>query len=148
MSPTRPSLVLPEPPQSQYLRPPDSTVLYPHSEAAQQFRNPNELRIPSIHVQAATPSPVQLFPTDSVNVGIIARHTPILEPPYVPLPSHGLPCAPEGTPALLVPHSHPGDPSNTTQATGPPRKQRFTMGPRADCEMCRMRVKGHYMHFD
>jgi len=28
------------------------------------------------------------------------------------------------------------------------RKQRFTMGPRADCEKCRMGVKGHWMHVD
>lgn len=28
------------------------------------------------------------------------------------------------------------------------RKQRFTMGPRSDCEKCRLGVKGHWMHFD
>lgn len=28
------------------------------------------------------------------------------------------------------------------------RRQRFTMGPRADCEKCRMGVKGHWVHFD
>ncbi|KAG0705010.1 hypothetical protein DFH29DRAFT_997063 [Suillus ampliporus] len=28
------------------------------------------------------------------------------------------------------------------------RKQRLTMGPRADCLKCRMGVKGHWMHFD
>lgn len=28
------------------------------------------------------------------------------------------------------------------------RKQRFTMGPRFDCEKCRLGVKGHWMHFD
>ncbi|KAG2157393.1 hypothetical protein DEU56DRAFT_764408 [Suillus clintonianus] len=28
------------------------------------------------------------------------------------------------------------------------RKQRFTMGPRADCLKCRMGVKGHWVHFD
>ncbi|KAJ8597911.1 hypothetical protein M405DRAFT_855201 [Rhizopogon salebrosus TDB-379] len=28
------------------------------------------------------------------------------------------------------------------------RKQRFTMGPRADCLKCRTGVKGHWMHFD
>ncbi|EJD52880.1 hypothetical protein AURDEDRAFT_110747 [Auricularia subglabra TFB-10046 SS5] len=27
-------------------------------------------------------------------------------------------------------------------------KRRVTMGPRADCEKCRMGVKGHWMHFD
>ncbi|KAF9466353.1 hypothetical protein BDZ94DRAFT_1319611 [Collybia nuda] len=28
-----------------------------------------------------------------------------------------------------------------------PRKQRFTMGPRADCEKCRLGVKGHSVHY-
>ena len=28
------------------------------------------------------------------------------------------------------------------------RRQMLTMGPRADCEKCRMRVPGHWMHFD
>ncbi|KAI0035064.1 hypothetical protein K488DRAFT_83397 [Vararia minispora EC-137] len=29
-----------------------------------------------------------------------------------------------------------------------PQRARFRMGPRADCEMCRNGVKGHYAHFD
>lgn len=28
------------------------------------------------------------------------------------------------------------------------RKLRFTMGPRSDCEKCRLGVKGHWMHLD
>ncbi|KAJ7592705.1 hypothetical protein C8J56DRAFT_779214 [Mycena floridula] len=28
-----------------------------------------------------------------------------------------------------------------------PRRQRFTMGYRSDCEKCRLGLKGHYMHF-
>ncbi|PSS22647.1 hypothetical protein PHLCEN_2v3013 [Hermanssonia centrifuga] len=28
------------------------------------------------------------------------------------------------------------------------RRQRFTMGPRSDCEKCRLGVPGHWMHFD
>lgn len=39
-----------------------------------------------------------------------------------------------------------------SQSPGPKstsgRKQRFTMGPRADCLKCRMGEKGHWMHFD
>lgn len=34
------------------------------------------------------------------------------------------------------------------QVSSSGRKQRFTMGPRADCLKCRMGVKGHWMHFD
>jgi len=28
------------------------------------------------------------------------------------------------------------------------KRQRFTMGPRADCEKCRLGIKGHSVHFD
>lgn len=38
------------------------------------------------------------------------------------------------------------DPSASLPASV--RRQRFTMGPRADCEKCRMGVKGHWMHVD
>ncbi|GJE98123.1 hypothetical protein PsYK624_143450 [Phanerochaete sordida] len=33
-------------------------------------------------------------------------------------------------------------------APAPTRKQRFTMGPRADCEKCRLGVPGHWVHYD
>ena len=43
-------------------------------------------------------------------------------------------------------------PPPTSQSPGPisssGRKQRCTMGPRADCLKCRMGVKGHWMHFE
>lgn len=29
-----------------------------------------------------------------------------------------------------------------------PRKQRFTMGPRAGCEKCRLGIKGHFVHLE
>lgn len=37
-----------------------------------------------------------------------------------------------------------------TQALSPPlaRRPKFSMGPRADCEKCRLGVKGHWAHFD
>ncbi|KAF9053533.1 hypothetical protein BDZ89DRAFT_1056124 [Hymenopellis radicata] len=39
-------------------------------------------------------------------------------------------------------------PDSPTNVFASPRKQRFTMGPRSDCEKCRLGVKGHYSHFD
>ncbi|KAK7689153.1 hypothetical protein QCA50_007844 [Cerrena zonata] len=37
---------------------------------------------------------------------------------------------------------------NQTPIQSPKRKQKVTMGPRADCEKCRLGVKGHWMHFE
>lgn len=34
------------------------------------------------------------------------------------------------------------------QQQAPLRRSRFTMGPRPDCEKCRLGVPGHYAHFD
>ncbi|KAF8522123.1 hypothetical protein BU17DRAFT_87223 [Hysterangium stoloniferum] len=50
------------------------------------------------------------------------------------------------SPMSLTP-SHPGawSPSTTNQL---PRKPRITMGPRADCEKCRLGIKGHWMHLN
>ena len=95
ISPTRPSLTLPDIPPSQYLRPPGAAALHPQCSASapQPFQNPNQLQIPSIHVQAATPSPVQLFPPN---------------PPWV---SRGLSCLvvqqPPITPLLIFPYCIP-----------------------------------------
>lgn len=48
---------------------------------------------------------------------------------------------------------HTNDSYMHTQHLGPPpphkhMKPRVTMGPRADCEKCRMKVPGHYLHRD
>lgn len=38
--------------------------------------------------------------------------------------------------------------ASTTDVSTGYRKQRFTMGPRSDCEKCRLGVKGHWAHYD
>ncbi|KAH9923962.1 uncharacterized protein BXZ73DRAFT_103694 [Epithele typhae] len=84
-----------------------------------QFSSPALLQIPLIQIQNATPSPVQPFPH----------------------PTFDLPVTQEREQAMLdAPLEEPRSPLAT-------RRQRFTMGPRADCEQCRMRVPGHYAHF-
>lgn len=46
--------------------------------------------------------------------------------------------------------SSPMSPMAISPAISPTtnRKPRLTMGPRSDCEKCRLGVKGHWMHFD
>ncbi|EMD34498.1 hypothetical protein CERSUDRAFT_117345 [Gelatoporia subvermispora B] len=53
-------------------------------------------------------------------------------------------------PAIQVHAATPSPVHRDPNASLPPsaRRQRFTMGPRADCEKCRMGVKGHWMHVD
>ena len=71
-----------------------------------------------------------------------------------------IPTPPIGT-AILPPHSpfSGGCADSTTldireqqptqqQQQVPLRRSRFTMGPRPDCEKCRLGVPGHYAHFD
>lgn len=63
-----------------------------------------------------------------------------------------LPATPGQSP--LTPHDHqaayassPMSISSSSPAVSN-RKQRFTMGPRSDCEKCRLGIKGHWMHVD
>ncbi|KAG2158414.1 uncharacterized protein EDB93DRAFT_1121317 [Suillus bovinus] len=48
---------------------------------------------------------------------------------------------------MPIPSSPPISQSPGPKSTSG-RKQRFTMGPRADCPKCRIGEKGHWMHFD
>jgi hypothetical protein len=70
-------------------------------------------------------------------------HVAIPTPPIstVMLPSHS-PFS-GGCGDTTPPDSHPSQ-----QQQMPPRRSRFTMGPRPDCEKCRLGVPGHYAHFD
>lgn len=82
--------------------------------------------------------------------------------PYAPtinvLPPTPIPPPRSGSYHITRP-STPTDSSPMAMALSPapsftcvtsPRKQqqRFTMGPRADCEKCRLGVKGHWVHLD
>ncbi|KAI0373325.1 hypothetical protein BV20DRAFT_805681 [Pilatotrama ljubarskyi] len=141
VSPPRPSCLsvrAPSPSSSQYFHPPSAG--YPSSKATLQAQNPNRLQIPAIQIQAATPSPVQMFTQ------------PLLDSPPV--------ASSASNPAFNFEDTTMCSPSTTSSPSAEFRaqeqiptptgtkRQRFTMGPRADCELCRLRVKGHYMHFD
>lgn len=83
-----------------------------------------------------------------------------LQPPMIRV----LPATPANSPLSTQNHvadTHAHLPNSTSQsssmspmaispAVSPSsnRKQRFTMGPRSDCEKCKLGVKGHWMHID
>ncbi|OJT04098.1 hypothetical protein TRAPUB_5250 [Trametes pubescens] len=103
--------------------------------------NPNRLQIPAIQIQAATPSPVQMYtqpPLDSPSLSSTSSG------PTFAFEDASM-CSPSSTSS---PHADFNAQSQQTPTSATTKRQRFTMGPRADCEQCRMRVKGHYMHFD
>jgi hypothetical protein len=111
-------------PQQQHHRPAHLSTPYPVSFATAQNAPPSlQLRVPAIVVQPSTPaeSPIQLLSrTDS-------------------------PTRPASPNAMLL------SPATSWSANASPvnsRRQRVTMGPRADCEKCKLGVKGHWMHFD
>ncbi|KAI0060791.1 hypothetical protein BV25DRAFT_1827332 [Artomyces pyxidatus] len=89
------------------------------------------------------------------------------EPPAPPPPQlhHPFPNAPAHVPAIHISSapapappalqhpsafmlSAPVPVAATPPLSEAPRRPRFTMGPRADCEKCRLGVKGHSVHFD
>ncbi|CDO74880.1 hypothetical protein BN946_scf185004.g30 [Trametes cinnabarina] len=155
------------PPFSRYLCPPDvaytspKASVHPQSQAQTHAQNPGRLQIPAIQIQAATPSPVQMFsraPLDSPSAspsGSISASVPVSASPPAPGfssddTSMASPTS-AASPASDVSSQQSRQQEQEQMSTGAAaaaKRQRFTMGPRADCELCRQRVKGHYMHFD
>jgi len=85
------------------------------------------LLLPSIKVQLATPSDTPV----SSDVQNTESTQPITRP--------------SSPTAMSI---SPTSSWNMNMASTTSRKQRFTMGPRADCQKCLLGVKGHWMHFD
>ncbi|KAI0811176.1 hypothetical protein BC629DRAFT_1589913 [Irpex lacteus] len=63
-------------------------------------------------------------------------------PPYTSDPAPLTPTTPIRSSRMEL------QPEDIALPLSPPRKPRFTMGPRLDCEKCRLRVPGHYSHFN
>ena len=112
----------------------------------------------SIHIDRSIYAPFQTTST------LLASEVPqptrsLLDPSFITRPSiNVVPPTPIHQQSFLD-YSQPDSPSAMNPSMGSsmdissksttPRKQpRFTMGPRADCEKCRLGVKGHFVHLD
>lgn len=100
------------------------------SNAPQQLANHAQgsfrPRLPSIDITPPTPETIRV---DGDIVNMTRPRTPVsdsLTPMNISMDSAG--------------------PRSTTLS--PSKKQRVTMGPRSDCEKCRLGMKGHWMHLD
>lgn len=136
-------------------------------------QSPPRPHVPQIHISTATSTaqlapPIQYQPhpqyesTSNTFLAAPSRHTSSL-PPQTQLGPPPTICVLPATPGQspLTAHDHASD-QGGMHSSGTPtspmsispssassnRKQRFTMGPRSDCEKCRLGVKGHWMHFD
>lgn len=145
---------LDEPPQP-------STLLYPHP-SPQHLRHHELQNPPVVHIghtapQLLTPHtnapPTSDFPlsraTPPAAVAFLQAPTPPMMPTpplcITPLPSHSpLSTVRMDTPPLA--RQEPQQPQLLMPS--PMRRSRFTMGPRPDCDKCRLGVPGHYAHFD
>ncbi|KAF8271809.1 hypothetical protein EI94DRAFT_489129 [Lactarius quietus] len=129
-------------------RPP--TRLYSHAPRFQYDEQTKIHNVTTLHHHSCIPILVHLcqsfylrgLPSPSDSDRILADTRPCLipTPPMhtVILPPHSLFTAPLDLP----------EPQPSQQQQAPPRRSRFTMGPRPDCEKCRLGVPGHYAHFD
>lgn len=105
-----------------------------HLSLPSQADNQPHGYIPSAHLSApphitlhpATPA----TPTDRIRASALT----LVSPSPVPM-------AVESSP------SSPSSPSNW-RTPGTKKRSAVSMGPRADCEKCRLKVPGHWMHFD
>lgn len=122
----------------------------PYSQRHQQPRmhqeNPPETRFlgPPEHFAGTPSSPVPLQAEAGPESYQQQRHQ---QQQQLQIPSIHVYTA---TPSPVSMH-HPS-PSPTASVSpssaGGMRRPRFTMGPRADCEKCRLGVRGHWMHFE
>ena len=135
---------------------PPAALLYPHVQyqhgaqvspvveidhTAPHLSNP--------HPDAPTPRLPSSRPTPPTAVAFLRAPSPptMPTPPLctVPLPLHSpFVAARIGTPPVARQESH----QPLQPLPGPTRRSRFTMGPRPDCDKCRLGVPGHYAHFD
>jgi hypothetical protein len=134
--------------------PQPSTLLYPHPQHLHHgVQEPPDVYIGRMAPQLLNPH------TNAPTLGLPSRITPPAvaflrapSPPTMPTPplcSTPLPspsafsAAGMGTPLTQQELQQP-----QLLLQGPTRRSRFTMGPRPDCDKCRLGVPGHYAHFD
>lgn len=109
-----------------------------HSQTQQHLPSPSLDRLtsgtaqpyPSINVLPPTPEVLFAVPTA---LAVTHPSTPVSDDPMSASTSMNI--SPVSSFSRLCPPS-------------PSKKPRLTMGPRADCEKCRLGVKGHWMHLD
>ncbi|KAI5124496.1 hypothetical protein M0805_003023 [Coniferiporia weirii] len=107
-------------------------------DSIQPFLQPQSRIVPPhITLQPATPSEGQLLTNFVLTAPTSSTPSPTLD---------HTPSSPTSV-ALDAYPSSPLSPSNL-RSGGHRRRQLLSMGPRADCEKCRLRVPGHWMHFD
>lgn len=116
----------------------------------QDSHSPSTLHSPTSTERLNTPPPYAHFPSSGPTTDYFIHSS---RTPYINLqpatPSEGLSRNGSADSAMSVSSTS----SQKSHIVGTPislnvRKQKFTMGPRGDCEKCRMGVKGHWMHFD
>jgi len=96
----------------------------------------------SIYAAAASASATHVANAGYYQSSILSRARPVTPPPPLSLPSTEATMVDEDAPdsemvlyALQVP-----------LPTSPSRRLKVSMGPRAGCERCRLKVPGHWMH--
>lgn len=125
--------------------------VYPDLETAQIHHQPP---ISSIHVDRSIYTPFQA--TSTLLVPQVPQPTrSLLDPNFITRSSiNVVPPSPMDQPSSFnytQANSSMGSPTNILpplKSTIPRKQPRFTMGPRADCEKCRLGVKGHFVHLD
>ena len=130
-----------------------STLLDSH---AQHLRH-EVLEPPWIRIDNTAPQVLNPYPDPSMPGLLLPRPTLPAAVTFLQAPTH--PTLPTPPLSPHPPHSHISGAGSDTppltrqelqqlQQQTPARRSRFSMGPRPDCDKCRLGVPGHYAHFD
>ncbi|KAJ3542817.1 hypothetical protein NM688_g5934 [Phlebia brevispora] len=119
--------------------PPNSPIHYSVENLPRSHSSPNLLRGEDLQYltppDAASPLQTSMFPLSQQQQHAVFATQDTIKPPLL---------AAASDPTMNVPPEQ----ALSASISIPTRKQRFTMGPRADCEKCRLGVPGHWMHID
>ncbi|KIY50987.1 hypothetical protein FISHEDRAFT_57120 [Fistulina hepatica ATCC 64428] len=114
----------------------------------------------TVDTRSQTPAPVQSVSNFTHSVQMFSVNT-FLAPPIVnvvpatPVAGHSIrvsdrPATPvsQDSPTAMCISPGTSHSSSPVSPMTPRKQQRLTMGPRSDCEKCRMGVRGHWLHFN
>ncbi|KAA1471294.1 hypothetical protein DENSPDRAFT_929449 [Dentipellis sp. KUC8613] len=147
--------------------PPRAIRPLPGASGPSHAHPPSRPHVPAIHISTSPPlprEPAPLAPFPAPAHFLSAPSSAMPTPPlataamqHFPGPEHALqpprihiqPASPASPLGQAPAHEQQGQwGPNPNANLNAQRKPRFTMGPRADCEKCRLGVKGHWMHVD
>jgi len=135
-------------PQNQYPIPSREDDIVMDYDSSPKHPTPRTCQTNCIHTNPRATQQLLTPPPDHVSIppstGTTHRINLSIPQSTTPARTHSI----DSTMSVSTPSASQTVPVFASPSCSGVRKAKFTMGPRGDCEKCRLGVKGHWMHFD